>query len=180
MSLNVGLSYFFSFLFVRAGWMPHGGLALANSLATFLEMGALLFFMRRRLMGIEGRRVFAGFAQALCAGGVMALALWGWLGVTKASSSWLTALGGIVIGGLAYGLMLFLLRVPEVNMVVRQFYADYHANLIEIFTIGDYMKNNIGHEFMVKSRHENMSLPPQDEGVIRSPRWNCRFRRVKT
>ena len=57
MSLNVGLSYLFSFLFARAGWMPHGGLALANSLATFLEMGALLFFMRRRLIGIEGRRV---------------------------------------------------------------------------------------------------------------------------
>lgn len=31
------------------------------------------------------------------------------------------------------------------------------------------MRNNSGHEFMVKSRHENMSLPPQDEGVIPQP-----------
>src|SRR5258708_27543173 len=33
-SLNIILSFAFSALFTRIGWMPHGGLALANSLAT--------------------------------------------------------------------------------------------------------------------------------------------------
>ncbi|MBI4769781.1 MAG: murein biosynthesis integral membrane protein MurJ, partial [Chloroflexi bacterium] len=43
MSLNVALSLLFARLFERAGWLPHGGLALANSLATALETAALLW-----------------------------------------------------------------------------------------------------------------------------------------
>ena len=54
MSLNVVFSFLFSDLFEKVGWMPHGGLALANSLATALEMVALLVLMRRRLDGIHG------------------------------------------------------------------------------------------------------------------------------
>ncbi len=125
MSLNVGLSYLFAFLFSRAGWVPHGGLALANSLATFLEMGALLVFMRRRLAGIEGRHILSGLAQALAGGGVMALALWGWLSLTSMLSipgnlsPWVTALGGMILGAAVYGLVLLALRVPEIKMVLR-------------------------------------------------------------
>jgi putative peptidoglycan lipid II flippase len=48
MSLNVVFSYAFSALFTRLGWMPHGGLALANSIATTLEMAGLLILMRRK------------------------------------------------------------------------------------------------------------------------------------
>ena len=50
MGLNLGFSFLFSALFSRIGWMPHGGLALANSFATTLEMVLLLVLMRRRLM----------------------------------------------------------------------------------------------------------------------------------
>ncbi len=117
MSLNVGLSFLFTDLFARNGWMPHGGLALANSLATFLEMGTLLFFMRRRLSGLEGRKVLDGFIKACLAGGVMALAIWGWLSITGGQSIWLTALGGMAVGVGVYGLMIVLLRVPEVKLV---------------------------------------------------------------
>ena len=55
MGLNVGLSLLFSAWFARLGWMPHGGLALANSLATGLEAACLLFLMRRQLGGLEGQ-----------------------------------------------------------------------------------------------------------------------------
>src|SRR5690606_5217377 len=37
MGLNIALSLAFSAWFQRLGWQPHGGLALANSLATALE-----------------------------------------------------------------------------------------------------------------------------------------------
>jgi putative peptidoglycan lipid II flippase len=97
--------------------MPHGALALANSIATFIEMSALLVAMRRRLSGLEGRRLLSGLTQALLAGGVMSLALWGWLTLTRGSSVWLVALGGVAAGSLVYGLMLVLLRVPEVKML---------------------------------------------------------------
>jgi putative peptidoglycan lipid II flippase len=116
MSLNIGLSFLLSWLFSSWGWMPHGGLALANSIATFLEMGVLLIFMRRRLSGLEGGRVLNGLVKALVGGGVMALALWGWLKLTAGMSPWLTALGGIAAGGVVYLLMLMLLRVPELRM----------------------------------------------------------------
>ena len=53
MSLNLAFSFLFSAWFERLGWMPHGGLALANSLATALEMVGLLYFMRRRLDGLR-------------------------------------------------------------------------------------------------------------------------------
>src|SRR5512138_420982 len=67
MGLNVLFSFTFAWLFARAGWMPHGGLALANSLATALEASALFIFMRRRLNGIEGRNIARGFAACLLA-----------------------------------------------------------------------------------------------------------------
>jgi putative peptidoglycan lipid II flippase len=119
MSLNIGLSLLFSSLFSSMGWMPHGGLALANSLATFLEMGVLLLFMRRKLSGLEGNKVFDGVAKALAAGGLMSLALWGWLELTPHLSIWIIALGGLAIGILIYSAGLFILRVPELKMILQ-------------------------------------------------------------
>jgi putative peptidoglycan lipid II flippase len=113
MALNLAFSLLFSAVFTRLGWMPHGGLALANSLATALEMIALLFVMRRRLGGLEGRRVWSGLARATAGGAIMALVLWGWIDRTSGGSAWLVALGGILLGGGVYGSLLLLLRVPE-------------------------------------------------------------------
>lgn len=116
MSLNIGLSFLFTHLFTQKGWMPHGGLALANSLATFLEMCTLLFFMRKRLSGLEGWKILDGLGKACLASGVMVIALWGWLVLTSSASIWLAALGGMVVGVTVYGLMVILLRVPEVRL----------------------------------------------------------------
>ena len=97
--------------------MPHGGLALANSLATFLEMGALLFFMRRGSPGWKDASYWR-VCKALLAGGGMALILWGWLWLTRGLASWIIALGGIVIGTWCYSLMVMFLRVPELQKVI--------------------------------------------------------------
>jgi len=119
MSLNVGFSFAFSALFERMGWMPHGGLALANSLATALEMSALLVLIRRRLKGIQGRRVLQGLGAAALGTGVMALVLWGWLSLVGKATPWLVVGGGLVIGGLVYGILMVLLKVPEVQALFR-------------------------------------------------------------
>ena len=79
MSLNLVFSLLFSDLFRRIGWAPHGGLALANSVATYLEAFALLYLMRRRLGGLHGRSILAGFGQAGAAALVMWAVLVGWL-----------------------------------------------------------------------------------------------------
>ncbi|MDO9120828.1 MAG: hypothetical protein Q7U31_03505, partial [Anaerolineaceae bacterium] len=89
-----------------------------NSLATFLEMGVLLFFMRRKLSGLEGSKVLDGVVKALAAGGMMSLALWGWLELTALLSIWMVALGGVAIGILVYVVGLFILRVPEIKTVL--------------------------------------------------------------
>lgn len=119
MALNIGLSIFFAGWFERIGWMPHGGLALANSLATGLEAVVLWVLMRHRLDGIEGKQIFQGTWQALLGAGIMGLALWIWLDQMGNASAWIVGLGGVFIGGLIYGLMLLTLRVNEVQSMIR-------------------------------------------------------------
>jgi len=119
MGLNVVLSFTLSALFERIGWMPHGGLALANSLATGLEATILIILMRRRLNGIQGKEIASGFAQAGLGTLGMALGLWFWLHIMASHSVTLTALAGVVIGGAIYGLTVWLLKVPEMQSLVH-------------------------------------------------------------
>ena len=118
MGLNIVFSVLFSAWFVRIGWMPHGGLALANSLATGLEAACLYILMRRRLGGLEGKHILKGTTQAILATVIMMLVLWIWLGITSAQPVWLVGLGGILVGGAVYGLCMLILRVPEALAVM--------------------------------------------------------------
>jgi putative peptidoglycan lipid II flippase len=113
MSLNVVFSVLFIALFTRLDWMPHGGLALANSLATTLEMIGLLYFMRGRLKGLDGRRVFVGFGKAAIATFVMSLVLFAWLNQAINQPVWIILIGGAVIGAGVYGVMVLALGVEE-------------------------------------------------------------------
>jgi len=119
MGLNVVFSITFARLFSQIGWMPHGGLALANSLATALEAGALFIFMRRRLNGIEGVYIGRGFIACLLASLGMGIGLWFWMQTTVEIARWIVTLGGIVIGGTIYAIGVILLRIPEVQMVLN-------------------------------------------------------------
>ncbi len=129
MGLNVGFSVLFSRWFSQMGWMPLGGLALANSLATGLEAVSLLILMRRRLGGLEGQRVLKGTSQAVLATVAMVLVVWGWMGLTNSRQAWLVGGGGVVIGCLVYGLGVMGLKVPEVksifNLLRRKFRPAY-------------------------------------------------------
>lgn len=114
MGLNIALSLTLPAAFQRLGWLPHGGLALANSFATFLEMLALLYLMRRRLDGLEGRDLLTGLGQSGLAAAAMGLALWAWLARID-GPIWLLALGGILLGGGVYALAAWLLGIPELG-----------------------------------------------------------------
>lgn len=118
MTINLVLSILFALLFTRLGWMPHGGLALANSLATALEMVGLLVLMRRRLSGLAGKEVLLGLGPLLLATLGMGLAVWFWLGLTQGQSVWLVAGGGVALGGLVYGLAVLALGIPEARQAV--------------------------------------------------------------
>ncbi len=115
MSLNLAFSLLFSELFRLGGWAPHGGLALANSLATLLETCVLLYLMRRRLNGLHGQRLL----RAVGAGGLaavgMAVGLLAWLGAASALGDVLLGLGGVALGAGIYVGLLALLRVGELQ-----------------------------------------------------------------
>lgn len=117
MSLNVAFSYLFSGWFARVGWAPHGGLALANSLATALEMAGLLYLMRRKLGGLEGGRIL----QAVLYAGVGTLVMGLLIRLFQASAhelpAWLEASLGIVLGGGIYAVALLVMGVAEVRAV---------------------------------------------------------------
>ena len=119
MSLNVLLSFLFSAAFSRLGWMPHGGLALANTLATSLEMVGLLWFMRKRLGGLEGKRIWSGVLKAGLSGGLMAIAIWGWFSLTRNSSIWILGAGGILIGLAVYTAVLWMLKTSELKQIYQ-------------------------------------------------------------
>jgi putative peptidoglycan lipid II flippase len=119
MSLNVLFSYLFSAGFNRLGWMPHGGLALANSLATGLEMAGLIFIMRKRLDGLDGKRIWSGVLKFGAAAGLMGLSIWGWQELTGASPVWILAGGGILSGLVIYIFSLWLLRSRELLQFVQ-------------------------------------------------------------
>lgn len=117
MSLNVLLSFAFIELFRRLNWMPHGGLGLANSVATVIEGVVLLWMMSRRLGGLDLLRIRRGLAATVLATLLMTLALWGWMNYAAASGVWVLGLGGAIIGSLIYWGAALLLRAPEARQL---------------------------------------------------------------
>ena len=130
MGLNVLFSIMFSKMFTSLGWMPHGGLALANSLATALEATTLYIMMSRRLKGIEGKHILRGAIPSAVAAAAMAVFIFGWLYVGKNLSVWILTPMGVVIGGGVYFITLWILRVPELqylaNGVLRRLKLSKH------------------------------------------------------
>ncbi len=117
MGLNVVLSLTFAAWFQHLGWMPHGGLALANSLATVLECVLLLLLLGRRTGGLEGARLRPGLLASLGAGAAMTIVLWVWLQLTGSVSPWIVAGGGVVLGALIYFVVALALGAPEARRV---------------------------------------------------------------
>ncbi|RLE04210.1 MAG: murein biosynthesis integral membrane protein MurJ [Bacteroidetes bacterium] len=119
MSLNVLFSYIFSAMFIRQGWMPHGGLALANTLATGLEMVGLILIMRKRLGGLNGKQIGSGLGKSLVSGGLMAAAILSWITLAGDFSVWLLALGGILIGIVVYSVGLWVFKTSELKQLYQ-------------------------------------------------------------
>jgi putative peptidoglycan lipid II flippase len=119
MGLNVVFSITFSKLFTQIGWIPVGGLALANSLATALEAAALFIFMRKRLNGIEGKSIWDGAWRVGLAGLGMAIGLSLLIQLSGSWMRWIVALGGIAIGAVVYFAGVVILKVPEIRMIIN-------------------------------------------------------------
>jgi len=113
MSLNVGLSFAFSALFKMVGWMPHGGLALANSTATALESLLLLFLLRKKLGGLNFKQLVRPAAGMFTAAAVMGAVLWLLVGSGGGLASWIVSAAGVLGGGGLYYGITRLFRLKE-------------------------------------------------------------------
>ena len=120
MGLNALFSFAFAALFKQIGWMPHGGLALANSFATALEAIVLFVVMRKRLNGIEGKQIIRGVIPALIAALAMSLSIFCWLYLGNGLNLWIISIVGVIVGGGVYFAALWILRVPELQYLVNE------------------------------------------------------------
>ena len=116
MVLNMLLNIVLSKLFAALGTYPHGGLALANSIATALEMCALLYFMNKKLSGLEGSRVWDGILRFGIAAAAMSAGLLLWKHFIHAGSL-VTVAGGLAIGIGIYFAVCAALKVEELGML---------------------------------------------------------------
>jgi putative peptidoglycan lipid II flippase len=114
MALNILLSI------VLVGPLAQGGLALANSVATILEMLTLLFLLRRRIGDTEDRRLIRSIARILTAALAMAAVIVPFVRSFSESGSLLTAVVGAAVGALVYFAVTIALRSEEVVFLWRR------------------------------------------------------------
>ena len=116
MVVNVLLS-----LLLRSS-MAHAGLALANTVATTIEMFLLLWLVARRLRGFPWLSLAYSTVRASMAALIMALPL-AWLAPwTSTWSALLGGAGGLLLGAIIYITIVALLGAPEIR-TIRQVLA---------------------------------------------------------
>jgi len=71
--MSILLNYAFNWTLVHVFGLGHGGLALSTSLVATLNFIALLWFMRDKIDGVEGRRLSSGVGKILVASTAMGL-----------------------------------------------------------------------------------------------------------
>jgi putative peptidoglycan lipid II flippase len=113
MAVNMVLSLAFIALFQAVGWMPLGGLALSNTLATTAEMAALLIIIRQRLNGLEGRQILRSVVRIGLASAAMGISLAFLSRLLSASSVWLVGVLAIGAGLVVYVACSLALGAPE-------------------------------------------------------------------
>jgi len=126
-AINVGLSIVLSQAFALAGWPPHAGLALANSIATLVELGLLLGLMARRMQGLHGPKMLRSAVKSGVAAAAMAAVLWGWQAVFQEAGALIVGAGGILLGGAVYLAAALLLGAEEPRSVLSLVRARRHA-----------------------------------------------------
>jgi putative peptidoglycan lipid II flippase len=101
------------------GPMQIAGLALANSMAAFIELLLLTGFLRPRVGGLGGARTWAALGKAVLAALAMSAVVWAFLAFAPVSSPILRGAVGVAIGGAVYALTSVLVGADEGRAVMR-------------------------------------------------------------
>ncbi len=129
----VGLNVLVDLLFVLALGMGVRGLALGHATAYTFGSFTLLVLIRRRLGGLDGRRILSGLSRTFLAAGITAAVAWvasraigGWVDTGTLGGQAAQVLGAVVAGILAFVASALMFRVEEVDVVRRQLAARWH------------------------------------------------------
>jgi putative peptidoglycan lipid II flippase len=113
------LSLWFSrTVFPALDWIPVGGLALGFSLSNYLEVGVLIWLLRRKLGGLNGWHLLDGLWRISLAAFLMSFTVHLASGLLHQSSVWWQAALGTLTGGVAYVTMCAILKVDELSQLV--------------------------------------------------------------
>lgn len=131
----MGLNILLSLLWI--GGLGYGGLALANSAATAVEMVVLVWLLGRRLGRVDGGTLGRSLARSgLAAAGMGAgLLLWlGWVGgqpglVAWLPPGWVSGLGGLLLAALLYPAFSFLLGSRELQTFLTPLRRRLHPSV---------------------------------------------------
>ncbi|MFZ0545285.1 MAG: murein biosynthesis integral membrane protein MurJ [Candidatus Promineifilaceae bacterium] len=111
---------------------PAGGLAMGYSVSTFLELGLLLWLLRKKLGGLDGRHLLDGLWRMGIATALMsAVTYFIHEQLATFASLWLLLLGSIV-GGLVYLAVCSLLKVGEIEQLMN-----YGRRLLRVSKFGN-------------------------------------------
>lgn len=121
--------WFRDVVFPALGLMPLGGLALGFSLSNLIEVGLLLWLVRGKLGGLDGRSLLSGTARMGLASLAMAAAIGLLFLVVPPAAVWWRAVAGSLVGGVVYLLVAWLLRVEEWQRVMGMVRARVRARL---------------------------------------------------
>ncbi len=119
MALNLVLGLALPGVFARFGWLPVGGLALANALAALAEMVALILVMDRQLHGLRLGETLRWLLRPLGASLAMASAILVWLWVAP-DGNVLCSVVGVTLGVGTYVAFAWWLGVDELQVAIRR------------------------------------------------------------
>ena len=111
---------------ILMGPLAHGGLALATSLASILNLGLLVHALRSKLGSLGGRSIMRSAYRALLSAGFMGVVVWGTFSVFIPSEGGevvellLGLAGSILTGLMIYGLCSYLIKSPELLSVAAE------------------------------------------------------------
>jgi putative peptidoglycan lipid II flippase len=124
--ISVGTSIFLNWFFLKYTQLGVGGFALSFSIMGLINMVLLMVILRRKIGGIRGRHIGESFLKSLAAsllmGGVIQIMMILSAPFTKHHGHLGAALiifAGLVVGGIIFLISAWILKMEEIQMVVR-------------------------------------------------------------
>lgn len=123
-TISVGANVMLGIILMRP--LAHNGLALATSLASILNLGLLVYELRRKLGPLGGKRICKSTIRTLIISLIMGAVVWGAARIlipdpAAKTSQLLMGLSGCVITGLiVFGGLSYFFKSPELVSIVAQ------------------------------------------------------------